>query len=142
MKLLSFSSELVLQHFSSKKLNQSQQYNIVIHSTTSVKTTVTYIDSKDNLEVILTSVNTSQIQQLIKQAVKEMISSQILQKMSKATIQAMMKSIIQSVINQKLLELNRRKKQKNNRIENNYNTARVMNQETVDERKENERTKI
>jgi len=81
-----FSSALVLQHFSSKKLNQSQQYNIVIYSITFIKTTVTYIDFKDNLEVVLTSANTSQVQQLIKQAVKEMISSQILQKMSKATI--------------------------------------------------------
>jgi len=81
-----FSSALVLQHFSSKKLNQSQQYNIVIYSITFIKTTVTYIDFKDDLEVVLTSANTSQVQQLIKQAVKEMISSQILQKMSKATI--------------------------------------------------------
>ncbi len=54
----------------------------------------------------------------------------------------MTKSTIQNVINQKLLKLNKRKKQKNNRIENNYNTARVMNQKIVDERKENERTKI
>jgi len=67
-------------------LNQSQQYNIVIRSTTSVETTVTYIDSKDGLEVVLTSANTSQVQQLIKQAVKGMISSQILQKMGKAAI--------------------------------------------------------
>jgi len=86
MKLLLFSSALVLQHFSSKKLNQSQQYNIVIHSTTSVKTTVIYIDFKDDLEVVLTFANTSQVQQLIKQAIKEMISSQILEKMSKAAI--------------------------------------------------------
>jgi len=70
----------------SKKLNQSQQYNIVIYSTTSVETTVIYIDVKDDLKVVLTSANTSQVQQLIKQAVKEMISSQILQKMSKAAI--------------------------------------------------------
>jgi hypothetical protein len=54
----------------------------------------------------------------------------------------MTKSTIQSVTNQKLLELNRRKKQKINRIENNYDTARVMNQEIVDERRENQRTKI
>jgi hypothetical protein len=49
----------------------------------------------------------------------------------------MTKFIIQSVINQKLLELNRRKKQKINRIESNYDTARVMNQKIVDERREN-----
>jgi len=67
-----------------------------------------------------------------------MISSQILEKMSKAAIQAMMKSTIQNVTNQKLLELNRRKKQKSNRIESNYNTARVMNQKIVNERRENQ----
>jgi len=109
-----FSSELVLQHFSSKKLNQSQQYNIVIHSTTSVETTVTYIDSDKDLEVVLTSANISQVQQLIKQAIKETTSSQILQKMSKAAIQAIMKFAIQNVTNLELLELNRRKKQKIN----------------------------
>jgi hypothetical protein len=54
----------------------------------------------------------------------------------------MTKSIIQNVTNLKLLELNRRKKQKINQIENNYDTARVMNQEIVDERRENQRTKI
>ncbi len=53
-----------------------------------------------------------------------------------------MKSTIQNVINQKLLELNRRKKQKISRIENNYDTARVMNQEIVDERRENQQAKI
>jgi len=62
--------------------------------------------------------------------------------MSKAAIRAMMKSTIQNITNQKLLELNKRKKQKINRIENNYNTARVMNQKIVDERRENQRTKI
>jgi len=123
-------------------LNQSQQYNIVIHSTTSVETTVTYIDSKDDLEVVLTFANTSQVQQLIRQAVKETISSQILQKMSKAAIRAMTKSTIQNITNQKLLELNKRKKQKSNRIEGNYGTARVMNQEIVDERRENQRAKV
>jgi hypothetical protein len=86
MKLLSFSSALVLQHFSFKKLKQSQQYNIVIHSTMSFKITITYIDFKNDLEVVLTSANTFQVQQLIKQAIKEMISSQILQKMNKAAI--------------------------------------------------------
>jgi len=62
--------------------------------------------------------------------------------MSKAAIRAMTKSTIQNVTNQKLLELNRRKKQKINRIESNYDTARVMNQEIVDERRENQRIKI
>jgi len=141
-RLLSFSPELVLQHFPPKELNQPQQYNIVIRPTTPAEATVTYIDPKDGLEVVLTPANTSQIQQLIRQAVKETIPSQILQKMGKAAIRAMTKSTIQSVTNQKLLELNRRKKQKNNRIGGNYGTTRVMNQEIVDERKENERTKI
>ena len=54
----------------------------------------------------------------------------------------MAKSTIQNVTNQKLLELNRRKKKKINRIENNYDTARVMNQEVVDERRENQQAKI
>ncbi len=54
----------------------------------------------------------------------------------------MTKFTIQNVTNQKLLELNKRKKQKINWIENNYDTARVMNQEIVDERKENQWTKI
>jgi hypothetical protein len=58
--------------------------------------------------------------------------------MNKAAIQAMIKSIIQNVINLKLLELNKRKKQKINRIESNYDTARVMNQEIVNERRENQ----
>ncbi len=62
--------------------------------------------------------------------------------MSKAAIRAMMKSTIQNVTNQELVELNRRKKQKINRIKGNYDTARVMNQEIVDERRENQRTKI
>ena len=62
--------------------------------------------------------------------------------MSKAAIWAMMKSTIQNVTNLKLLKLNRRKKQKINWIEDNYDTARVMNQEIVDERRENQRTKI
>ncbi len=53
-----------------------------------------------------------------------------------------MKSTIQNVTNQELVELNRRKKQKINRIKGNYDTARVMNQEIVDERRENQRTKI
>jgi len=123
-------------------LDQPQQYNIVIRSTTPAEATVTYIDSKDDLEVVLTPANTSQVQQLIRQAVKGMISSQILQKMSKAAIRAMAESTIQNVTNQKLLELNRRKKQKSNRIESNYDTARVMNQEIVDERRENQRAKI
>ncbi len=54
----------------------------------------------------------------------------------------MTKFTIQNIINQKLLELNKRKKKKINQIESNYNTARVMNQEIVDERKENQQTKI
>ncbi len=54
----------------------------------------------------------------------------------------MTKSTIQNVTNQKLLELNRRKKKKINRIKNNYDTARVMNQEIVDERRENQQAKI
>jgi len=62
--------------------------------------------------------------------------------MSKAAIRAMAKSTIQNVTNQKLLELNKRKKQKINRIEDNYDTARIMNQEIVDERRENQRAKI
>ena len=53
-----------------------------------------------------------------------------------------MKFTIQNVINQKLLELNRRKKKKINWIKNNYDTARVMNQEIVDERRENQQAKI
>jgi len=142
-KLLSFSSVLVLQHFSSvKKLKQSQQYNIVIRSTMSFEATVTYIDSDKDLKVVLTSANISQVQQLIKQAIEESTSDQILQKMSKAAIWAMMKFTIQNVINQKLLELNRRKKKKINWIKNNYDTARVMNQEIVDERRENQQAKI
>jgi len=142
-ELLSFSSVLILQHFSSvKKLEQSQQYNIVIHSTTSFEATVTYINFNKDLEVVLTSANISQVQQLIKQAIEESTSDQILQKMSKAAIWAMTKSTIQNVINQKLLELNRRKKQKISWIENNYDTARVMNQEIVDERRENQQAKI
>ncbi len=84
--LLSFNSALVLQHFSFKKSKQSQQYNIVIHSTTSFKTIVTYIDFKDDLEVVLTFANTSQVQQLVKQAIKRTISDQILEKMNKAAI--------------------------------------------------------
>jgi hypothetical protein len=62
--------------------------------------------------------------------------------MNKAAIQVMMKFIIQNVTNLKLLKFNKRKKQKINQIENNYDTARVMNQEIVDERRENQRTKI
>jgi len=54
----------------------------------------------------------------------------------------MTKSTIQNVTNQKLLELNRRKKKKINRIKNNYDTARIMNQEIVDERRENQQAKI
>ena len=54
----------------------------------------------------------------------------------------MAESTIQDVTNLELLELNRRKKQKANRIEGNYDTARVMNQEIVNERKENQQTKI
>ena len=54
----------------------------------------------------------------------------------------MMKSTIQNFINQKLLELNKRKKKKINWIKNNYNIARVMNQEIVDERRENQQAKI
>ena len=74
-KLLLFSSILVLQHFSSvKKLKQSQQYNIVIRSTTSFKVTITYIDSDKDLEVVLTFANIFQVQQLIKQAIEESTS--------------------------------------------------------------------
>jgi len=133
---------LILQHFPSKKLDQPQQYNIVIRSTTPAEATVTYIDFKDGLEVVLTSANTSQVQQLIRQAIEGSTSGQILQKVGKAAIQAMAKSTIQNVTNLKLLELNRRKKQKINRIEGNYNTVRVMNQEIVDERRENQQAKI
>jgi hypothetical protein len=50
----------------------------------------------------------------------------------------MMKFIIQNVINLKLLELNKRKKKKINQIESNYDTVRVINQEIVDERRENQ----
>jgi len=76
--------------------------------------------------VILTSANISQVQQLIRQAIKGTISSQVLQKVGKAAIRAITKSTIQNVTNQELLELNRRKKQKINRIEGNYDTARVL----------------
>jgi len=62
--------------------------------------------------------------------------------MGKAAIRAMAKSTIQNVTNQKLLALNKRKMQKINRIEGNYDTARIMNQEIVDERRENQRVKI
>ena len=54
----------------------------------------------------------------------------------------MTKSTIQNITNQKLLELNRRKKKKINRIKNNYDTARIMNQKIVDERRENQQAKI
>ena len=77
-KLLPFSLELILQHFPSKKLDQPQQYNIVIRSTTPAEATVTYIDFKDGLEVVLTSANTSQVQQLIRQAIEGSTSGQIL----------------------------------------------------------------
>jgi len=80
----------------------------------SFEATITYIDSDKDLEVVLTSANISQVQQLIKQAIEELTSDQILQKVSKATIQAMTKFTIQNVINQKLLELNKRKKKKIN----------------------------
>ncbi len=141
--LLPFSPALVLQHFPPvKELEQSQQYNIVIRSTTPAEAIVTYIDFKDDLEVVLTSANTSQIQQLIRQAIKGSTSGQILQKMNKAAIRAMTNSTIQNVTNLKLLKLNRRKKQKINRIEGNYDTARVMNQEIVDERRENQQAKV
>jgi len=110
-ELFSFNSILILQHFSSvKKLKQSQQYNIVIHSIMSFEATITYIDSDKDLEVVLTSVNISQVQQLIKQVIKEIIFSQVFQKMNKAAIWTMTKFIIQNIINLKLLELNRRKK--------------------------------
>jgi len=62
--------------------------------------------------------------------------------MSKAALWTMMKSTIQNFINQKLLELNKRKKKKINWIKNNYDIARVMNQEIVDERRENQQAKI
>jgi len=138
--LLPFSPALVLQHFPSKELNQS--LNIVIRPTTPAEATVTYIDLKDGLGVVPTPANTSQVQQLIRQAIKGTIPGQILEKMGKAAIRAMAESTIQNVTNQELLELNRRKKQKTNRIGGNYGTARVMNQEIVDERRENQRTKI
>ena len=141
--LLPFSSALVLQHFPPvKELEQSQQYNIVIRPTTPSEATVTYIDSDKGLEVVLTLANTSQVQQLIRQAIEGSTSGQILQKVGKAAIRAMTKSTIQNVTNQKLLELNRRKKKKINRIEGNYDTARVMNQEIVDERRENQQAKV
>ncbi len=76
---------------------------------------------------MLTSANISQVQQLIKQAIKGTASSQVLQKVNKAIIRAMTESTIQNVINLKLLKLNKRKKQKINRIGDNYGTARVMN---------------
>jgi hypothetical protein len=141
--LLPFSPALVLQHFPPvKELEQPQQYNIVIRPTTPSEATVTYIDSDKGLEVVLTPANTSQVQQLIRQAIKGPTSSQILQKVGKAAIRAMAESTIQNVTNLELLELNRRKKQKINRIGGNYGTARVMNQEIVDERRENQRTKV
>ena len=62
--------------------------------------------------------------------------------MGKAAIRAMAESTIQNVTNQELLELNRRKKKKINRIGGNYGTARVMNQEVVDERRENQQAKV
>jgi len=140
--LLPFSPALVLQHFPPvKELQQSQQYNIVIRPTTPSEATVTYIDSDKGLEVVLTPANTSQVQQLIRQAI-EGPSGQILQKVGKAAIRAMAESTIEDVTNQELLELNRRKKQKASRIGGNYGTARVMNQEIVDERRENQQAKI
>ncbi len=141
--LLPFSPALVLQHFPPvKELEQSQQYNIVIRPTTPSEATVTYIDSDKGLEVVLTPANTSQVQQLIRQAIEGPTSGQILQKVGKAAIRAMAESTIQDITNLELLELNRRKKQKINRIGGNYGTARVMNQDIVDERRENQRTKV
>ncbi len=140
--LLPFSPALVLQHFPPKELDQPQQYNIVIRPTTPAEATVTYIDSDKGLEVVLTPANTSQVQQLVRQAIEGPTSSQILQKVGKAAIRAMAESTIQNVTNQELLELNRRKKQKASRIGGNYGTARVMNQEIVDERRENQQAKI
>jgi hypothetical protein len=52
----------------------------------SFEATITYIDSDKDLEVVLTSVNISQVQQLIKQVIKEIIFSQVFQKMNKAAI--------------------------------------------------------
>jgi len=69
---------------------------------------VTYIN--EDLKVFLTSVNISQVQQLIKQAIKETTANQILLKVSKAVIRVMTKFTIQNVINLKLLKLNKRKK--------------------------------
>ncbi len=141
--LLPFSPALVLQHFPPvKELEQSQQYKIFIRSTTPSEATVTYIDSDKGLEVVLTPANTSQVQKLIRQAIKGTTSSQVLQKVGKAAIRAMAESTIQDVTNQELLELNRRKKQKINRIGGNYGTARVMNQQIVDERRENQQAKV
>jgi len=73
-ELLSFSSTLILQHFSSvKKLKQSQQYNIVIYLTMFFEATIIYINFDEDLKVVLTSVNISQVQQLIKKAIKKQL---------------------------------------------------------------------
>ncbi len=46
----------------------------------------------------------------------------------------MAKSIIQGVTNAELIELNRRKQQKSNRLKGNYRAARFMNEAVLMER--------
>lgn len=62
--------------------------------------------------------------------------SQILQKVGKAATRAMAESTIQNVTNAELLELNRRKINKANRVKGNYGVARYLGKEVIEQRKD------
>ena len=55
--------------------------------------------------------------------------------MSKAAISAMAESTVHSITNAELVELQWWKKAKTNRLQGNYGSIRVMNQDILDERK-------
>ena len=115
-------------------MNQSSSYNITIRPTTPPEATMTYSGPGGDFQVDLTPTNTIQIQQILQQAGKEGAEA-ALQKVGKCTIQAMAERNIHQVTNAELIEHNRRQDNKKTRAKGNYGSAKVMNQDVIDERK-------
>ena len=114
------------------------KYNITIRPITPPEGTIIRLSKDGETRIILTPGNILQVKRLCDKAIKERLKldpEEVLQKVCKATCSAMAQSSIHNATNNELLELNRRKEGKANRTKGNWGTARVMNQEVIDQRK-------
>lgn len=140
--LFPFNPQLILKDFillkEATERPLAQSYNITIRPTTPPEAVVSYNGPSGSCEAILTPANMREVQLLLDKLCK---SSQVeaeilLKKVGKSAMLAMADSIIQNRTNEELIEHNKRKENKKKRKKGNNEYARHVNQEVVNERKE------